>query len=75
LEIEHFSGEQQHLHFGEDENPFSYYNEVNKRESISSEEEIPDMSNHIGEMHQESKHNNPSNGEKNRFEYKPVEIG
>jgi len=35
----HFEGDQQHLHFNEEENPFSYYNEINKRESHSEEED------------------------------------
>lgn len=39
LEAVRFEGDQQHLHFAEDENPFSYYNEINKRDSHSEEED------------------------------------
>jgi hypothetical protein len=31
-----------HFNFEEGDNPFSYYSDINKRESLSSEEEIPE---------------------------------
>lgn len=75
LDIAHFHGEQ-HLHFAEEENPFSYYNEINKRETISSEEEIPETTvNHAETPQHEQKNNTFSNGDSVNLQYSPVNIG